>query len=65
MGWSVETNQESIKVFPTIRAVLQHALGLCGLVPGRAATSHMDERVAVQIQCLHGFYHELVFGASG
>ena len=65
MGWSVETNQESIKVLPTNRAVLRHALGLCGRGPGPAATRHMDECVSVPIQCLHGVHHELVFGASG
>ena len=64
MGWSVESNQESIEVFPTIRAVLRHALGLCGLFLGCAATMHMDECVSIPIQWLHGVHHELVFGAS-
>lgn len=64
MGWSDETNQESIEVCSTIRAVLQHALGLCGLLLGCAATIHMDECVSIPIQWLHGVHHEFVFGAS-
>ena len=64
MGWSVESNQESIKVCPTVRAVLHHALRLCGLLLGCAATIHMDECVSIPIQWLHGVHHEFVFGAS-